>query len=349
MRRARPGGVTLQAMTDPNVTSGAPGSREETNDLGFGRVVAQQVQGRFLGKDGTPNSRKYGLGSRRWARFYRTALDMSWPAFLTWLVGIQLLANGVFALGYMALGPEVIAGSELMGIADPFLRAFGFSVGVYTTVGTGTMHAVGSTANWLVVLESFCGPLAMVTGGGVLIARLMRPRSRVRFSEGAVIAPYRNGRGFMFRIVNAGLSEMSETHVEVNLAWFEDVGGRRTRRFHQLALERDSVEFFTLHWTIVHPIDRDSPLRGVTPEKLREAAAEFLVVVTGLDDTFAARVSARSSYYWDEVRWDAALASMFVASVDGVLTIDIDRLGRIDRLAEGSTSVPAPSEGLGAS
>jgi inward rectifier potassium channel len=90
----------------------------------------------------------------------------------------------------------------------------------------------------------------------------------------------------------------------------------------------------------VHPIDAESPLRSVTPEMLREAGAEFLVVVTGLDDTFAARVAARTSYFWDEVRWDAAFASMFVASVDDVLTIDVERLGRFDRLPEGTTSRP---------
>jgi inward rectifier potassium channel len=320
------------------------GMRDESNDLGFGRIAAQQVHGRFLSKDGTPNSRKYGLGSRRWARFYRRALDMSWPAFLVWLVGLELLANGIFALGYTALGPGAIAGSEAMGLGDPFLRALGFSVGVFTTVGTGPMHAVGSTANWLVVIESLGGPLAMVLGGGLTIARLMRPRSRVRFSESAVIAPYDGGRGFMFRIINTGLSEMSETRVEVSLAWFEQAGGTRLRRFHRLALDRDSVEFFTLHWTIVHPIDAGSPLRGVTPEALRDAGAEFLVVVTGLDDTFAARVAARSSYYWDEVRWDAAFANMFAASVDDVLTIDVERLGRFDRLPEGTTSRPAAGE-----
>lgn len=322
-------------MSDPN---------PDLNDLGFGQVAAQQLHGRFLSKDGTPNTRKYGLGGRRWARFYRRALDMQWTGFLLWLVGLELLANGIFALAYLALGPAAVAGSDLMGLGDPFLRAFGFSVGVFTTVGTGAMHAVGSTANWLVVIESFAGPLYMIAGGGLMIARLMRPRSQVRFSQSAVIAPYRGGRGVMFRLINAGLSDMSETRVEVNLAWFDTIDGKRWRRFYKLALEREVVEFFSLHWTVVHPIDRTSPLCGVTPEQLREAEGEFLVVATGLDDTFAARVSARTSYTWDEVRWDAAFASVFVASVDDTLTIDVDRLDRFDRLPEGTTSRPAASE-----
>ncbi|HET8649294.1 MAG TPA: hypothetical protein VFL95_04580, partial [Gemmatimonadales bacterium] len=297
-------------MTDP-----------ELNDLGFGQVAAQQVHGRFLSKDGSPNTRKYGLGARRWARFYRRALAMGWPGFLLWLAGLELLANGIFALGYLALGPGAIAGTAILGLDDPFLRAFTFSVDVFTTVGTGGMHPVGSTANWLAIIESLAGPLFFVIGGGLVIARLMRPRSRIRFSQSAVIAPYRGGRGLMFRLINAGVSEMDDVRVEVNLVWYEEEDGKRLRRFHKLSLERDVVEFFSLHWTVVHPIDSESPLRGVTPERLRAAEGEIIVIATGLEDTFATRVSARTSYTWDEIRWDAAFAGMFVPSPDDILTV----------------------------
>jgi inward rectifier potassium channel len=92
---------------------------------------------------------------------------------------------------------------------------------------------------------------------------------------------------------------------------------------------------------VVHPIDADSPLRGVTPEQLRKAEAEFLVLVTGLDETFSTRVIARSSYVSEEVRWDGKFANMFVPSSDGVITIDVERLDRIDRLPDGTTAKPA--------
>ena len=59
----------------------------DTTDLGFGRVVAQSVRGRFLNRDGKPNSVKYGLGAQRAARLYLTALDASWSVFLVWMLG----------------------------------------------------------------------------------------------------------------------------------------------------------------------------------------------------------------------------------------------------------------------
>lgn len=314
------------------------------NDLGFGTVVVERVRGRLLNKDGTPNSRKYGLGGRVWSRLYLRSLAASWPEFLVWAVGLLLLTAGVFAIGFRTLGPGALAGTESLGLRDPFFIAFTYSVGVLTGVGTGPMVAVGSTAQWLTILESICGLLALMFGGGLTLARLSRPRPCIRFSQRAVVAPYEGGRGLMFRLVNAELSEVSDVNVHVRLVWYERVGDKRVREFHVLPLELDRVEFFTLHWTVVHPIDAKSPLAGVTPEELREAKAEILVMASGHEETFSTRVTARTSYVAEEVAWDARFADVFVDSPDGVITVDIGRLDRLDRLPEGATSVPASAE-----
>jgi inward rectifier potassium channel len=334
-------------VTAPSAPSEGPNaaiSPHEPSDLGFGRVVAQQVRGRFLSRDGVPSSRKYGLGAQRGERFYLSALNVGWTAFFGWLFGSLLLLNGCFALAYLALGAGALHGVDGLGLADPFFRAFVFSVGLFTTTGTGAMYAVGTTANWLVVFESLVGPLVLVGASGLLIARLTRPRMRIRFSDSAIVAPYEGGRGFMFRIVNVQPGELSDVQVRVNLARFENVDGVRERHFHQLDLDRNSVEFFTLHWTIVHPITATSPLAGVTPESLRDSEAEFLILVTAHEETFSTRVTARSSYLWDEVRWDVKFASIFTSAPDNVIAIDVERLDRTERLDEGATRTPAALE-----
>jgi inward rectifier potassium channel len=333
-------------VTSPAPTGSAapPPPHDEPADLGFGKVVAQSVRGRFLNRDGRPNSKKYGLGAQRLAKFYLAALDASVPAFFAWMTGVLLLVNGCFALAYLALGGGALRGTEQMGLEDPFLRAFTFSVGVFTTTGTGVMHAYGPTANWLVTLESFVGPVVLVIAFGLLIARLTRPRMRIGFSDSAIIAPYEGGRALMFRITNLQPGEMSDVQARVNLVRFEALDGARERNFHELALERNSVEFFTLHWTIVHPITADSPLAGVTPERLADSQAEFLVFINALEQTFSTRVSTRSSYQWDEVRWDVKFASIFANGPDGVIAIDVERLSRTERLEEGATRNPAALE-----
>lgn len=321
-----------------------PDNEPEPYDLGFGKVVSQSVRGRFLNRDGVPNSLKYGLGAQRAARFYLAALNASWAAYLGWMVGVLLLLNGVFALAYIALGPDALRNTEALGLTDPFLRAFSFSVGIFTTAGSGVMHAYGATANWLVIAESLLGPLTLVVAFGLIIARLTRPRVRMGFSESMVVAPYEGGRGLMFRMVNLNPGELSDVKVRVNLTWFEETGGVRERNFHDLDLERNSVEFFNLHWTVVHPITADSPLAGVTPEKLAGAQAEFLIAVSALEETFSTRVSTRTSYIWDEVRWDVKFASIFANAPEGKIAIDVERLSRTDRLEENATRPPAELE-----
>lgn len=277
-------------------------------------------------------------------RLYLGALAATWPAFIGWMFGALLLVNGFFALAYMALGDGAIRGTEQLGLDDPFLRAFSFSVGIFTTTGSAPMHAVGSTANWLVDIESFLGPVMMVTAFGILIARLTRPRMRIGFSESAVVAPYEGGRGLMFRIVNLQPNELSDVQARVNLIWYEEIDGVRERNFHELALERSSVELFTLHWTIVHPITADSPLARMTPDSLAASQAEFLVFITALEETFSTRVTTRTSYLWDEVRWDVKFSSIFANGPDGVVAIDVERLSRTERLPDGTTREPAALE-----
>ncbi len=318
----------------------------DTADLGFGRVVSEQARGRFLARDGVPTSRKYGLGSQRAEQFYLAALNASWLSFMSWLIGVLLFVNGCFALAYLSLGTSALNGTEAMGLDDPFLRALNFSVAVFTTTGTGTMHAVGATAHWLLVFESLLGPIFLIAAGGLLIARLTRPRMQIRFSDSAVVAPYDDGRALMFRMVSVQRSDLSDVRVRIVLVRYEQVNGKRERNFHQLELERDSVEMFTLHWTVVHPITSDGPLAGATPASLAASQAEFLIFVSAHEATFSTRVTARTSYLYDEITWDAKWASIFTSSADDVVAIDVDRLDRTERLNEGTTSRPAVREGL---
>ena len=81
----------------------------------------------------------------------------------------------------------------------------------------------------------------------------------------------------------------------------------------------------------MHPIDDSSPLRGVTAELLRDSSAEFLILLTGIDETFSQQVHARSSYKADEVIWNVKFADLFNReSDDALLSIDIGRLDEVE-------------------
>lgn len=314
-------------------------------ELGFGRVAAQDWRGRFVNPDGRPNGRKLGLGNQRAERLFLHVLHASWTDVILWLVGGILLLNGIFALAYRALGDAALVGGESLGINDPFLRAFIYSVSVFTTTGIPGLHVVGPTAHLLVVAESLLGPLLAFGIAALIIARVMRPRAQLRFSESAIVAPYDGGRGLMFRMVNELPGELTNVRANVFLSWWELFDGVRERNYRRLDLELDNVAFFPLHWTVVHPLTPESPLRGVTPQRMSEGQAEILILITAHEETFSTEVSARKSYTWDEITWDAKFANIFTASADDGRTIDVERLSRLERLPEGTTRVAPEKEG----
>jgi inward rectifier potassium channel len=177
------------------------------------------------------------------------------------------------------------------------------------------------------------GLLALALIAGIVFARFARPVARVRFSDVAVVAPYRGGTGFMFRLANLRESELMELRARVLLARRRDGGTATDREFVQLALERDRVVFFPLTWTIVHPIDAASPLHGVTEEELRASDAEFLIYLTAYDETFSQTVHARSSYRSEEVVFGARFTNIVDLDADDrTVRVDVRQLSAIQRL-----------------
>jgi inward rectifier potassium channel len=282
-----------------------------------------------LEKDGRFNVVRHGLSFWSSASLYHHLLNLSWPKFLAWAALAYLGLNMLFAGVYVALDVQVHAllGDEPVGGFHRFLRAFYFSVQTSSTIGYGHITPHGDLANLVVTVESFFGLLGLALMTGLVFARFSRPTAGIRFSEHALIAPYGDGgRGFMFRIVNGRRSEIIELQAQVILSWFEDGNEGHVRRFHFLTLERDRIPFFSLNWTLVHPIDEQSPMHGIDVETMKQRQAEITVLLTGMDETFSQIVHARSSYRPEEIVEGARFVRMFRRSDDGRTEIDIRRL-----------------------
>ena len=302
----------------------------ESGDLGLGSKVAQESQERFLNKDGTFNVKRRGLSFLRSLSLYHWLLTMSWTRFILLIIGFYFVINFVFACGYYLCGPDAFEGVRDIHEQHWFLQAFFFSVQTVATIGYGRVNPVSLTANILVTFDSIVGLLGIALITGILFARFSRPSAKVLFSDHAVIAPYRGTTAFEFRIANGRSNQLIQVNVTVTLSMFEMENDSRVRKFHLLPLERRSVVFFPLNWTIVHPIDEKSPLRGITERELHASEAEFLVLLTAVDETFSQTVHARSSYKHHEVVWGAKFSNMF-HSEDGSLTVDLHRIHDIER------------------
>ncbi len=307
--------------------------REIDRDLGLGARVAQQSQRRFLNHDGSFNVRRQGLSFFRSLSLYHTLLTMTWPRFFLATGGAFMAYNTLFAVLYFLCGKGALLGAGGMTAGERFTDAFFFSVQTAATIGYGHVSPHGLAANLLVTLESFFGLLGLALATGVLFSRFARPHARILFSEKAVLAPYRDISGLMFRVANERSNELLEVRATVSLSWRVRTPQGTLRRFHELALERREVVFFPLHWVVVHPIDETSPLWGVTREQFAERDAEVLVLLEGVDETFEQIVHARSSYKFDEVAWGAKFTDVYVRRPDALMAIDMRRLHEIEPAA----------------
>ncbi len=99
------------------------------------------------------------------------------------------------------------------------------------------------------------------------------------------------------------------------------------RDYALLKLERHKVLFLPLTWTIVHPIDEDSPLRGRTSNDLEDLQAEVIVLLKAWDETFSQTVHQRYSYHYGEIVWNARFTPAFAVNPDGEMVLDVDRVG----------------------
>ncbi|HVR11743.1 MAG TPA: ion channel [Thermoanaerobaculia bacterium] len=297
-------------------------------DLGFGSVVARESRQRLLNRDGSFNVRRDGMPPLASLSLYHHLLTISWPRFLG-LVGVTFLAlNAVFGLAYLACGPEALHGAQAseMGGSE-FLRAFFFSVQTFATIGYGHISPAGLAANLLVTVEALAGLLIFALATGLLFARFSRPTARIVFSDRALIAPYQGGAAFEFRIVNSRSNQLLEVECQVLFTQLGGQGKIGMRQFVPLALERRKVTFFPLSWTIVHAIDAASPLHGLGYDDLVATNAEFLVVLTGFDETFSQTVHTRSSYKPAEIVWGASFKNMYKPlDASGTLSIDVGLL-----------------------
>jgi inward rectifier potassium channel len=278
---------------------------------------------RTINPDGSFNVKRSGLKWRD-TNPYLMLIDTTWPRFLLVVLLGFLVINMIFAWFYLVIGIENLKGLESdMG---PFANAFFFSVHTLTTVGYGNVYPQGPWANTISSLEAATGLMVFAIATGLLYGRFSRPSARIIYSKQAIVAPYQDGTSLQFRITNARKNVLINMQARVVLMTVDRSNGELTRSFIDLPLERRSIYFFALTWTVVHPIDSASPLFGKTREDLATLSAELLILIEGFDDTFSQVVHSMYSYRHDEFVWGAKFIPAFKIDPKGDLVVEVDRI-----------------------
>jgi inward rectifier potassium channel len=276
----------------------------------------------MVNRDGSFNVRRAGRFFQNF-HFFQFLMSLSWPWFLAFLLLAFLLVAVAYAALYLLVGVTGLENGEGASGVQAALKALFFSIQTLTTVGYGYIAPRSIATNIVSSIEAMTGVLGFAFGAGLLYGRFSRPTARILFSRNAIIAPFQGRTALMFRVVNARPNAIMDLTATVLLMSVEGNKERR-RRYTPLALERSSVFFFPLTWTIVHPIDEKSPFFEVSAESLAFESAELIVLIKGFDDTFSQTVHARTSYRHDEILWGRRFVQAFRTDEEGELLLDVD-------------------------
>ena len=95
------------------------------------------------------------------------------------------------------------------------------------------------------------------------------------------------------------------------------------RRFEELKLVRSRSPLFALSWTVMHPIDESSPLRGADIDSLYQDQVEVIILLSGRDDTLSDIIYARHSYMPDEIMWNQQFVDVLEVTPSGRRLLDL--------------------------
>lgn len=312
------------------IKEGFSNKKKGEAELGFGtKTYTGSV--RFLNRDGSVNVRRRGARNQIGFDIYHWLISISWTAFIGLVFVSYIVVNTLFAVIYFTLGTSKFGGLDMAGDSSNFTNLFFFSAQTLTTVGYGHVYPIHPSTNTVSAIESMLGLMGFALVTGLLYGRFSKPKADIAYSQEAVIAPYKDFTGFMFRIANRKQNELIEVECKLGVSFNDPQTGRRN--FYFLDLERNSINFLPLTWTIVHPIDDKSPLFGITEEQLRKGDVEFVILVKAINDTYFQSVYSRMSYKASEIVWNAKFIPVpQTPSHNGSITINLKDLHEYQRL-----------------
>jgi inward rectifier potassium channel len=226
-----------------------------------------------------------------WQEPYHLMLTLPWLGFIVIVALLYLALNIGFAGLYLLGGNCILNGS------GSFEDAFFFSVQTFAGIGYGVLSPKTTYANYIVVIEAITGLFAIALLTGLSFSRFSRPTAKVMFSKFAVVMPQNNLPTLMLRAANQRRNQILEAQVTLSLSRDEVIAdGHHIRRFYQLPVLRSHNPVFSLPWTLMHPIDEQSPLYGFSAESLAESQSQIIVSLSGIDETVYQNVHARHTY-----------------------------------------------------
>jgi inward rectifier potassium channel len=168
---------------------------------------------------------------------------------------------------------------------------------------------------------------------GLLYGRFSKPKAKLIFSENALIAPYKeNGKGLMIRLANTKKSTITNVQARVVMSYVLTQNKEKVRKYFNLPLELDKISLLTTSWTLVHPLDDDSPIVQLKKEELEMSDVELIIQIEGFDETYNQQVSTRTSYVFSEIIFNAKFKRILHHDEGGIPFINLGELSAFEQI-----------------
>ena len=296
------------------------GKFKNDNDTGFGASASNQAE-RLINKDGSYNVSRTGVSFFNKLNTYHDLIALSWFKFNLLVLAVYLFMNLIFTFIYWGIGVEHLGGMIAKNKFEEFMEAFFFSCQTFSTVGYGRINPQGYLTSAVASIESLVGLMSFALVTGLIYGKFARPNIKLLNSENAIIAPYKDGSALMMRLAPHKNTNLTDAEAFVTVGILIDENGVISNKFYNLPLEMSKINSLTLSWTLVHPIDEESPLFNLNQSDYRDTSGEILVFVKTFDDMYSSTVTKRTSYTFDEVVYGAKFSSMYSKNESNTKTV----------------------------
>ncbi|WP_428487528.1 ion channel [Rhodopila sp.] len=257
---------------------------------------------------------------------YHLAVSLSWPAFVAVLLVGWLAINLLFALLY-GLSPGDIANARPGSLSDSFF----FSIETLATVGYGVMAPATTYGHIVSAIEIVSGMMFTAIVTGLLFVRFSRPKAKIVYAEQAVITANNGQHTLMVRFANARVTMMTSAQARLFVLLGERTAeGGFFRRIHDLPLMQSHLPLFVMPWTLMHPIDDASPLRGISADWLEQGEVRLFLTLEARDQALATVVNDMKYYDATHIRFGMRYADSVTLGNDGQATADLSRISLLE-------------------
>ncbi|XP_023036542.1 G protein-activated inward rectifier potassium channel 3 isoform X2 [Drosophila willistoni] len=253
----------------------------------------------------------------RWTLLvFAASFVISWAffAFIWWIIAYA--HNDLEYINLSETQPELVANmthTVCVTQVKSMMTAFLYSIETQTTIGYGNRYVTEECpeAIFTMCIQCITGVFIQAFMVGIVFAKLSRPKKRAQtllFSRNSVIC-HRDGMPcLMFRVGDMRKSHIIEAHIRAQIIRKKVTKEGEVLPFYQQELHvgADGGEdrlMFIWPTTIVHKIDRNSPLYMLSATDMLKERFEVVVMLEGVIESTGMTTQARTSYLPSEILW----------------------------------------------